>query len=135
MAIKAKLKIGGRNDTFYVLKCDYALHRDVDSNGKPSSLAYGGSINLSIEITDDTTIYESMFKDKPINGTVTFNKNYEGAKLKEVSWEEGYIIYYREVYSKNYAEGIDFFRMQMDFTVSAEKIKIDNVTGLNWFIK
>lgn len=126
MAFNAKLKIGSK-DNIDVLKCDYALHRDVDSKGKPSSGVYGGTINLAIESTDDTSIVESMVNQyKPISGTITFKKSDEDAKMKELSWENGYVI--------RYQEGIDITGsqpMQIEFTVSAEKIKIGNAEHAN----
>jgi hypothetical protein len=126
MAFNAKLKIGSK-DNIDVLKCDYALHRDVDSKGRPSSLVYGGSINFSVESTDDTSIIESMVNQyKPINGSVTFKKTDEDAKMKELTWEKGYVISFRE--------GIDITGttpMIVDFTVSAEKIKIGNAEHKN----
>jgi hypothetical protein len=130
MAFNAKLKIGSK-DNIDVLKCDYALHRDVDSKGKPSSGVYGGTINLSIESTDDTSIVESMVNQyKPISGTVTFKKSDEDAKMKELSWENGYVI--------RFQEGIDITGqqpMQIDFTVSAEKIKIGSAEHVNGWPK
>src|SRR3954470_4830738 len=126
MAFNAKLKIGSKDD-IDVLKCDYALRRDVDAKGRPSSLVYGGTINFSIESTDDTSIIETMVNQyKPTNGTVTFKKTDEDAKMKEVSWEKGYITSYRE--------GIDITgttAMLIDFTISAEKIKIGNAEHKN----
>src|SRR6476620_8822300 len=59
MSFNAKLKIAGK-DGIDVLACDYALHRDVDAKGRPASGVYGGTINLSVESTDDTSIIESM---------------------------------------------------------------------------
>jgi hypothetical protein len=125
MAFKARLKIGSKEVD--VLKCDYALYRDVDSKGRPSSGVYGGKINLTIESTDDTSIIESMINQfKPIDGTVTFKKTDEDAKMKELSWEKGYVI--------NFQEGIDItgeVPMQISFTVSAQTIKIGNAEHKN----
>src|SRR5215831_11102890 len=121
MSFNAKLKFGGK-DGIDVLSCDYALRRDVDAKGRPASGVYGGTINLSIESTDDTSIVESLVNQfKPVDGTVTFKKSDEDAKMKELSWEKGYFIHYRE--------GIDITGnqpMQIDFTVSAQTIKIGN---------
>lgn len=126
MSFNAKLKIAGK-DGIDVLACDYALHRDVDPKGRPASGVYGGTINLSIESTDDTSIVESMVNQyKPIDGTITFKKGDEDAKMKELSFEKAYVIAFKE--------GIDVKGakpMQIDFTISAQKIKIGNAEHQN----
>src|SRR3989337_2854745 len=96
MSFNAKLKFGGK-DGIDVLACDYKLHRDVDAKGRPSSGVYGGTINLTIESTDDTSIIESMVNQyKPVDGTVKFKKSDEDAKMKELAWEKGYVIAFKE---------------------------------------
>ena len=126
MAFNTKLKIGSK-DGIDVLKCDYALHRDVDTKGRPSSGVYGGTINLTVESTDDTTIIESMVNQyKPIDGAITFKKDDEDAKMKEVTWTKGYIT--------RFQEGFDHqgnHPMVVDFTISAETIKIGNAEHKN----
>lgn len=126
MSFNAKLKFGGK-DGIDLLACDYALHRDVDAKGRPASGVYGGTINLLVESTEDTTIVESMVNQfKPVDGTITFKKSDEDAKLKELSFEKGYVI--------NYSESIDVKGsqpMQIAFTISAEKIKIGNAEHKN----
>lgn len=130
MSFSTKLKIGSK-EPVDVIKCDYALHRDVDAKGKPSSGVYGGTINVAIASTDDTSIVESMVNQyKPISGTITFKKGDEDAKMKELSWENGYVI--------RYQEGIDSVGsqpMQIEFTISAEKIKIGNAEHTNTWPK
>lgn len=125
MAFKAVCKIGSKE--FDVISCDYALRRDVDAKGRPSSGLYGGTINLAVESTDDTSIIESMVNQyKPVDGTVTFKKSDEDAKMKELTWEKGYII--------NFAESLDIVGAQpmlIHFTVSAQKIKIGNAEHKN----
>ena len=126
MSFNAKLKFAGK-DGIDVLACSYSLHRDVDAKGRPSSGIYGGTINLSIESTDDTSIVESMVNQyKPVDGTITFKKSDEDAKLKELSFEKGYVI--------NFSESIDVKGsqpMMIDFVISAEKIKIGNAEHKN----
>ena len=126
MSFNAKLKIAGK-DGIDVLACDYALHRDVDPKGRPASGVYGGTINLSIESTEDTTIIESMVNQyKPIDGTITFKKGDEDAKMLEVSFEKAYVV--------SFKEGIDVKGskpMQIDFTISAQTIKIGGAEHKN----
>lgn len=126
MSFNAKLKFSGK-DGIDVLACDYKLTRDVDAKGRPSSGVYGGTINLTIESTDDTSIIESMVNQyKPVDGTVTFKKSDEDAKMKELSFEKAYVISFQESIDVKGAKP-----MQMDFTISAEKIKIGNAEHKN----
>src|SRR6187402_2334284 len=96
MAFKARLNFSGKE--YDVLNCSYALSRDVDAKGRPSSGVYGGTIQVEVESTEDTSVIESMVNNqyKPLNGTITFKKSEEDAKMKELSFEEAYIIQYNE---------------------------------------
>ncbi|MDR3057652.1 MAG: type VI secretion system needle protein Hcp [Prevotella sp.] len=121
MAFKANLKFEGKE--YDVIQCSYSFHRDVDLKGRPSSNVYGGSIILEVESTEDTTVFSQMVNQfKPNSGTITFNKGHEEAKMKELSWENGYVI--------KYSESLDVIGrepMSLRFEVSAEKIKMENV--------
>ena len=96
MSFKATLKIGSKE--FDVISCSYALHREVDGKGRPASVVYGGTIDLGIESTDDTSIIEAMVNNqhKPLDGTITFKKSDEDAKMKELSFEKGYVVKFSE---------------------------------------
>ncbi len=77
---------------FDVLDCTYSLKRDVDSKGRPSSNIYGGQIRVHVESTDGTSILENMTNQfKPHSGSITFKKGDEEVKMKELTWENGYI--------------------------------------------
>ena len=126
MSFKAQLKLGGKN--FDVLHCDYAFTRDVDPKGRPSSGIYGGSVNLRIESTDDTSVLESMINNvyKAQSGTITFQKRDEDAKMKELTFEEGYIVAYNES-----LDVVGANPMSIAFTVSARKLKVGNAEHEN----
>ncbi len=126
MSFKASLKIGSK--TFDVLACDFSFHRDVDPKGRPSSSIYGGSVNVTIESTDDTSILEAMVNNvhKSQNGSITFQKRDEDAKMKELTFEKGYITSYTE--SLNV---IGSQPMTISFTISAMKLKIGNAEHVN----
>ncbi|WP_293787932.1 type VI secretion system tube protein TssD, partial [uncultured Pedobacter sp.] len=96
MAFKARLNFSGKE--YDVLHCAYALNRDVDAKGRPSSGVYGGTIDIEIESTEDTSIIEAMVNNqyKPITGTLLIKKTEEDAKMKEVHFEDGYIVKYSE---------------------------------------
>ncbi len=118
MAFRATLSLGGKE--FDVLDCDYKLERDVDSKGRPASNIYGGKVRVHIESTEDSSILEAMVTQfKPNSGTIVFKKGDEEAKMKELSWENGYII--------SYEESIDVVGskpMTLTFVVSAQVLKV-----------
>jgi hypothetical protein len=118
MAFRATLNLGGKE--FDVLDCKYKLERDVDSKGRPSSNIYGGKVQVRVESTEDTSILEHMVSQfKPISGSITFKKGDEEAKMKELSWENGYIV--------SFEESIDVVGsapMSLTFVVSAKTLKM-----------
>jgi len=118
MAFRASLQLAGKE--YDVLDCDYKLERDVDTKGRPASNVYGGKIRVKVESTEDTSILEQMVNQfKPISGSIIFKKGDEEAKMKELIWENGYIV--------DFAESIDVVGsrpMTTSFTVSAQVLKM-----------
>jgi len=127
MSFRASLSFEGK--TYDVIKCDYSIYREVDSKGRPSSNLYGGKINITVESTPDVTLIEKMSTQfKPNTGTITFKKGDEDSKMKELKWENGYIV--------GFEEGIQIvgeFPMLIKFTISAQKITIGDANfEQNW---
>ncbi len=118
MAFRSTLNLGGKE--YDVLDCKYSLRRDVDSKGRPSSNIYGGRITVRVESTEDTTILETMVNQfKPFNGSILFKKGDEESKMKELEFENAYII--------EFEEGINIVGsapMSICVTISAQTIKI-----------
>ncbi|WP_062126705.1 type VI secretion system tube protein TssD [Geofilum rubicundum] len=118
MAFRASLQLAGKE--YDVLDCDYKLERDVDTKGRPASNVYGGKIRVKVESTEDTSILEQMVNQfKPISGSIVFKKGDEEAKMKELIWENGYIV--------EFDESIDIVGsrpMTTSFTVSAQVLKM-----------
>lgn len=127
MAFESILKFAGKE--FAVLDCSYRLRRDVDSKGRPSSSIYGGKLYLQIESTEDSVILEQMINQfKPHHGAVVFKRGDEDAKMKELTWENGYIVEYEESFNS-----IGINPMVIRFVVSAQKLNVGNVDFLeNW---
>ncbi|MDR1198758.1 MAG: type VI secretion system needle protein Hcp [Prevotellaceae bacterium] len=118
MAFRAVLNLGEKE--FDVLDCDYKLERDVDSKGRPASNIYGGKVRVHVESTEDTSILEQMVSQfKPVSGSITFKKGDEEAKMKELVWENGYIISFEEA-----IDVVGSKPMTMTFVVSAQVLKI-----------
>lgn len=126
MAFKAQLSMSGKQ--YDVLSCTYALNRDVDPKGRPASGVYGGTIDIQVESTDDTSVVEAMVNNqyKPISGNVVFKKSEEDAKMKEIDFDDAYIVKYTEGIN---ATGSD--PMTYTFTISARKIKLGNAEHVN----
>jgi len=126
MAFKARITIGSKE--FDVLQCSFSLNRDVDAKGRPSSGVYGGTIQVEVESTEDTSVIESMVNNqyKPLSGKITLKKSDEDAKMKELSFEEGYLIQYNE--------GISITGnnpMTLSFVISARKLTLGNAVHEN----
>jgi len=121
MAFRSNLKFEGKD--YDILQCDYSFHRDTDLKGRPSSHVYGGSITAEVESTEDTTILAQMVNQfKPNSGTITFNRGDEESKMKELSWENGYVTEYAEILD---VEGRE--PMKIVFSITAEKMKMESV--------
>ena len=120
MSFKAKFEIDGTE--YRVLKCGYSMQQAIDDTGRPASTTRGGIVNLVIESTDDTTLFEWMCDSyMRKDGKVTFNKRDEDAKMKELEIEEAYMISYEESFD-NYGTGA----MIESISLSAKKIKLGN---------
>lgn len=111
-----------------ILQCNFELSRETDAKGRPSSGVYGGRINLEVESTADTSIVEAMVNSqfKPFEGTITFKKTDEDAKMKELSFKNAYLVFYREEIDVTGERP-----MYIRFTISAEEITMGNATHEN----
>ena len=122
MAFKGKLLL--EDSEYKVLSCDYSFCRDVDAKGRPKSNVYGGTINVTVESNDDTDIVAQLMEQtKPISGSVAFHKGGDAAKMKELSWKNGYIMQYSKNFDMTSEEP-----MTICFEISAETITMGSAT-------
>jgi len=121
MAERAKLNIFGKD--FDVLHCSYSLRRDVDPKGRPSSAVMGGSVQLEVESTEDTSILEGMLKiGKGVTAKVTFFKRDEkDQKMKELTIENAYVVQYTES-----LDSVGSNPMTINFVLSGRTIAVGN---------
>lgn len=121
MSFKTRLKLGGKE--YDVVQCRYSLHRDVDSKGRPSSSVYGGTIHIEVESTEDTSVIESMVNNqyKAFSGSIVFKKGDEDSTMKELKFEDTYIIKYSEGLSIS-----DKSPMTLSFELSSRVMEIQN---------
>jgi len=120
MSFKAKLEVDGKE--YRVVYCNYSLKQFVDDTGRPSSTVRAGTIDIIVESTDDTTLFEWMC-DSYMGKTERspFNKRDEDAKMKELEFKEAYMVSYKESFD-NAGTGA----MQEKFSLSAHSIKMGN---------
>jgi hypothetical protein len=120
MSFKAILKVDGKEHN--VLSCSYSLNQDYDVTGRPSSVTRGGVVNVVIESTDDTSLFEWMCDSyMKKDATLTFNKRDENAKMKELEIKEAYLVAFSESFD-NTGTGA----MISSFTLSAKTLKLGN---------
>ena len=118
MSFKARLKVAGKEHN--ILHCSYDLNQEVDATGRPSSVTRGGRIYLTVESSGETGFFEWMtnnFERK--DGSVVFVKRDTDATLKELKFEEGYLIKYKESFD---ATGQS--PLTETFVISAKKISL-----------
>jgi len=126
MSFKASLSIDG-GEEIRILHASYSFSRDVDSIGKPSSMLKGGTVNFQVEGTDDSAVYEwliDQFQTK--NGKITFYKRDSDSKMRELSFENAYVVQYSEHY-----DHIGENPFIISFTLSAEKLGIGGASHKN----
>jgi hypothetical protein len=128
MSFKAKLKVSGKDVN--VLSAHYSLMQETDATGRPSSVARGGKVTITIESTGDTSFFEWMcnsFERK--DGKLTFFKRDSDATLKELSWKEGYIINYQENFDSTGTNPVT-----ETFTISAKEVQMGTAKHVNEWV-
>lgn len=118
MSFKANLEVDG--NTYRVLSVRYRLNRDIDQFGKPASDVRGGTVELEIESSSDTSFIEWMVSSKTRKkGKIIFEKTDEDAELKTLEFEDAYLVDYMESFGSQGSTG-----MVENFMISAKKIII-----------
>ncbi|WP_028789066.1 type VI secretion system tube protein TssD [Terrimonas ferruginea] len=128
MSFKAKLTVAGKD--YVVLNCQYSLHQEVDSTGRPSSITRGGKISVTVESNSGTELFEWMcnnFERK--DGTITFFKRDSDARMKELNFKEGYVVNFEERFAADNDQP-----MIITFGISAKEISMGNGTHKNEWV-
>ncbi|MCS3532773.1 type VI secretion system tube protein TssD [Chryseobacterium sp. JUb7] len=118
MSFKAKLSVAGKE--YNVLNVSYGLFQETDATGRPSTVTRGGKIEVIIEGTGSTDLFEWMtnsFERK--DGSVKFFKRDSDATLKELKFTEGYLVKHRENFDSTGENPLT-----ETFTISARKIEL-----------
>jgi len=116
MSFDAKFHIGGTE--YVILSLDYGLMQETDATGRPSSIVRGGKIEVTVESTGSTQLFELMTGNfERQDGKIVFIKRDSDATLKELVFEEAYVVKYRENF-----DSISKTPNSETITLSAKKI-------------
>ena len=118
MSFKSILKVAGKN--YNVLSINYGLFQETDATGRPSTVTRGGKIDITVESTGETDLFEWMtnsFERK--DGSVVFYKRDNDATLKELKFSEAYLVKHKEKFD---ASGDN--PLTETFTISARELEM-----------
>ena len=118
MSFKSILKVAGKN--YNVLSVNYGLFQETDATGRPSTITRGGKIDITVESTGETDLFEWMtnsFERK--DGSVVFYKRDNDATLKELKFKEAYLVKHKEKF-----DSVGDNPLTETFTISAREIEM-----------
>ncbi len=122
---KVRFHLDG-ND-YQVLACEYSFKQEVDRTGKPVAVNNGGMIDITVLGSDDTTIVDWMVSNFDRRaGKIVYLKPDTEAVLKEVEFEDGYCVSYKENFNAD-----NEHPMTETFSISARVIKVGSVEHEN----
>jgi hypothetical protein len=127
MSFIAKLHLDG--EEINVLHCGFRFTQATDTTGKPTARPQGGNINLLVESTGSTDLFDWMIKPtQQKNGKITFYRRDTMSKLKTLEFTDAVCVEYYETFDHN-----GDTPMQIQLTISAHEIKLnDSEFTNNW---
>jgi Hemolysin coregulated protein Hcp (TssD) len=127
MSFIARLKIDG--EEINVLHCGFRFTQVTDSTGKPTAIPQGGNINLVVESSGGTELFDWMISPTQTkSGTITFFRRDTSSKLKTLEFTDAHCVDYYETFDHTGDNP-----MQIQLTISAHEIKLnDSEFKNNW---
>ena len=126
MSFIAKLQLQNE-DEMNVLSCDYRFHQQIDVTGKASTIALGGTINVTVVSNNHPGLFEWMItKFQTKNSQITFIRYDTMSKLKTLEFENALCVEYYEIFDAAGAHP-----MLLQLKLSAHTIKLDNMVYKN----
>lgn len=128
MSFQAILKVSGKN--YNVLSVNYGLFQETDATGRPSTITRGGKIDIIVESTGETDLFEWMtnsFERK--DGSVVFYKRDSQSTLKELKFTEAYLVKHKEKFD---ASGDN--PLTETFTISARELEMGTGKYINEWV-
>ncbi|WP_143304515.1 type VI secretion system tube protein TssD [Chitinophaga vietnamensis] len=120
MSFKAVFNIDG--EEMNVLECQFSFTQSTDLIGKPSARPTGGTVELLVESTGETGLFDWMISNTQTkSGNVIFYRRDSMSKLKELRFTDAYCIAYTEQFNAANEQP-----MQIRMKLSAREIKLNN---------
>ena len=109
------------SNKFDVLSFGTSFSRDYDQKGRPSSAVRAGDMSLTIEITQNENLIDTMInaQNKAIDGKIEFWQSGKDGVFRTVDFKNGYITSYKEGFQP--AGSSNF---SADISITAEKIEV-----------
>lgn len=128
MSFIAKLQLQNE-DEMNVLRCDYRFHQQIDVTGKASTIALGGTINVTVTNINHQGLFDWMINTHHTkNGKITFIRYDTMSKLKILEFENALCVEYHETF-----DAAGDHPMVLQLKLSAHIIKLDDtVYKNNW---
>ncbi len=131
MIFSAKLYVDG-GDAIEVLRCSYAMDRDTDRNGQPSTTLRAGKVSFTIKSDSSIEFFEWMVSPYTVKtGYIEFFKHNDPTPAKTLHFNNSFLISHAEDF--NVMDGAPDSPMTESFTVSAEELCMNDTCHLNNF--
>lgn len=127
MSFLAKFQADGEEAT--VLNCRFQFSQETDRTNRPTSIPMGGIIDVTIESTGTTDLFDWMISSTQTkSGQITFYRRDNMSKLKILKFTDAHCIDYREEYNHD-----GEYPMRITMQLSAKEIKLnDSSFKNNW---
>jgi hypothetical protein len=127
MSFIAKLKLDG--EEMNVLHCGFRFSQVTDATGKPTAIPKGGTIDLLVESTGGTDLFDWMISPTQTkNGVITFYRRDTKSKLKTLEFTDAHCVDYYETF-----DHIGENPMRIQLTISSRELKLnDSEFKNNW---
>lgn len=135
MSFTADLKVSGQ--TYPVLSSTYTLDQQIDPKGKVSSHVRGGTIDVVVASTGDTTLFDLITDDdKRVDGSIVFYKDDGKSTMKELKFTNAYVVSYTENFA-TYNPDSEKANLPMNIALrfSAETMSLGDVEFSNNWVK
>ncbi len=128
MSFQAILDVAG--EKYNVLNVNYGLFQETDATGRPSTITRGGKIEVTVESTGKTNLFEWMtnsFERK--NGSIVFYKRDSQSTLKELKFTEAYLVKHKEKF-----DSVGENPLTETFTISARELEMGTGKYINEWV-